>query len=296
METTTPSGLNASQSHRLSGRRCYRPKSAGKFTLRNSTDGSVLKANNQDIMTESVPPPVAPKPANRIRIPEFFVNEQHGVDPTKKDRTFAGSRGDVMKPESLHDIKIVSRKGTIRGVKDRVRAGIATFISDGIDKSKNYRLLEKGRIVMFTTSVTIVRRTHEKCKKARMILQNHMVEFEEKDLFMSKEYQKELLERLGTDQVVLPQIYADGQHLGSSDELESINETGKLRQIFKHFKKIEKPSKCSVCGGYRLVPCQICSGSKKSLKRNHFTDELCDLKCVVCDENGLVRCKICEES
>lgn len=43
-----------------------------------------------------------------------------------------------------------------------------------------------------------------------------MVVFEEKDLFMSKDYQKELLERLGTDQIVLPQIYADGQHLGVS--------------------------------------------------------------------------------
>lgn len=137
METTTPSGLNvSSQSHRLNGRRCCRPKSAGKFTLRNSTDGSVLKEGLQEIMTESVPPPVAPKPSNPIRIPEFFVNEQHGVDPTKTDRTFAGSRGDVMKPESLHDIKIVSRKGTIRGVKDRVRAGIATFVSDGVDKTK----------------------------------------------------------------------------------------------------------------------------------------------------------------
>ena len=44
-----------------------------------------------------------------------------------------------------------------------------------------------------------------------------MVCFEEKDVFMSKENQRELQDRLGINSVILPQVFADGQHLGVSD-------------------------------------------------------------------------------
>lgn len=46
------------------------------------------------------------------------------------------------------------------------------------------------------------------------MLQTHMVRYEEKDLFMSKENQKELMERLNTNEIVLPQVFADGASLG----------------------------------------------------------------------------------
>ena len=46
------------------------------------------------------------------------------------------------------------------------------------------------------------------------MLQTHMVRYEEKDLFMSKENQKELMERLNTNKIVLPQVFADGASLG----------------------------------------------------------------------------------
>lgn len=50
---------------------------------------------------------------------------------------------------------------------------------------------------------------------------------------------------------------------------------------------------CQICGGYRLMPCPSCSGSKKSLHRNHFTTEFVALKCMNCDEVGLVKCYNC---
>ncbi|GBP39543.1 Glutaredoxin domain-containing cysteine-rich protein CG31559 [Eumeta japonica] len=50
---------------------------------------------------------------------------------------------------------------------------------------------------------------------------------------------------------------------------------------------------CQACGGFRLLPCRVCSGSKKSLHRNHFTAEFVALKCMSCDEVGLVRCEAC---
>lgn len=50
---------------------------------------------------------------------------------------------------------------------------------------------------------------------------------------------------------------------------------------------------CERCGGYRYIPCLVCHGSRKSLHRNHFTEEFCALRCITCDENGLVRCDAC---
>lgn len=66
--------------------------------------------------------------------------------------------------------------------------------------------------------MTVVRQTHERCKIVKKILQNHMVRYEEKDLFMNSENQKELMERLGSNEISLPQVFADGNLLGVSLE------------------------------------------------------------------------------
>ena len=50
---------------------------------------------------------------------------------------------------------------------------------------------------------------------------------------------------------------------------------------------------CDSCGGYRYLPCSVCSGSKKSIHRNHFTAEFVALKCITCNEAGLIRCVAC---
>ena len=69
-------------------------------------------------------------------------------------------------------------------------------------------------MIVYTTSMTVVRESADKCKAVRNILQTHMVRYEEKDLFMSAENQKELLDRLGTSAIVVPQVFADGIHIG----------------------------------------------------------------------------------
>lgn len=50
---------------------------------------------------------------------------------------------------------------------------------------------------------------------------------------------------------------------------------------------------CKSCGGFRLLPCPVCNGSKKSVHRNDFTTEFVALKCMNCDEVGLVKCSFC---
>lgn len=49
-----------------------------------------------------------------------------------------------------------------------------------------------------------------------------------------------------------------------------------------------------MCGGYELIPCRKCGGSKNSVA-NEFTAEFRALKCTHCTENGLEPCPACEK-
>ncbi|XP_049939193.1 uncharacterized protein LOC126413329 [Schistocerca serialis cubense] len=186
---------------------------------------------------------------------------------------------------------IRSAKGTVRGVKNRVRAGIATFLQ--IQDTKNYKEKEAGKVVVYTTTMGVVRETYQACLKVRNILRTLLVRCEERDVFMSREVQTELRERMRCASVVVPQVFVDGQHLGDDETIERLNESGELRRIMKPFKDPTVCHTCQVCGGFRLLPCSVCNGSKKSMHRNHFTSEFVALKCMHCDEVGLVRCYAC---
>ena len=89
---------------------------------------------------------------------------------------------------------IMSGKGTVRGVKNRVRAGIATFLQDQSKKVitallvisfadfplllQNYSSSEQSLCVMYLTSLGIVRSTQERCNMVRKILRNMLVRSE----------------------------------------------------------------------------------------------------------------------
>ncbi|XP_014277840.1 glutaredoxin domain-containing cysteine-rich protein CG31559 isoform X2 [Halyomorpha halys] len=186
---------------------------------------------------------------------------------------------------------IKSSRGSIRGVKNRVRAGIATFLE--MKDSKSWQEREAGKVVVYTTTMGVIRDTFQRCLKVRHILRTHLIKYTEKDVFMSREIQNEIRERMGITTVELPQVFIEGRHLGDADTIEKLNETGELRKILQPYKNSEVCITCSICGGYQLLPCSMCNGSKKSVYRNHFNSELIALKCMNCDEVGLVRCYAC---
>ncbi|XP_064074546.1 glutaredoxin domain-containing cysteine-rich protein CG31559-like [Vanessa tameamea] len=202
---------------------------------------------------------------------------------------FAGIK-DYKSEEAPSTIK--SSKGTIRGVKNRVRAGIATFLQMQ-STTKSYREKDAGKVVLYATTMGIVRSTYQRCLLVKKILRNLLVKYEERDVFMSMEYQDEIRDRMKSDQILVPQLFIDGQHVGDADTVEKLNECGELRKMLKPYKSPDACNTCQFCGGFRLLPCRICNGSKKSLHRNHFTAEFVALKCMNCDEVGLVRCEAC---
>ncbi|XP_014250566.1 glutaredoxin domain-containing cysteine-rich protein CG31559-like [Cimex lectularius] len=219
----------------------------------------------------------------------FHLNENdfEKHSPSLKDDGFTGRH------HGLHGESgtIKSSRGTIRGVKNRVRASIATFLQ--LDNNKTWQEKEKGTLVVYTTTMGVIRATYLRCLKARHILRTNMIKYTEKDVFMSKSFQNELKERLGTDSVSLPQIFLEGSHLGDVEVLEKMNETGELRSILQPYRSKEACTTCQVCGDFRLLPCNVCNGSKKSVHRNQFSTELVSLRCMHCDEAGLVKCYAC---
>ncbi|EDX11828.1 GD19557 [Drosophila simulans] len=212
---------------------------------------------------------------------------------TEQQDLFAGYR-DVRCGASSTQSTIRSAKGTVRGVKNRVRNGIATFLQlQQQPNAKNFKEKDLGKVVLYTTSMGIIRETYTKCANVKQILRTLLVKFEERDVFMSVEYQAEMRQRMQSGQVRVPQLYVEGQYIGDAETVERLNESGELRQLLKPYKSMASTYTCQTCGGYRLLPCPSCNGSKKSVHRNHFTAEFVALKCMNCDEVGLVKCHNC---
>lgn len=82
--------------------------------------------------------------------------------------------------------------------------------------SQNYKEKDAGKVVLYTTSMGIVRQTYAKCANVKQILRTLLVKFEERDVFMSIEYQQEVRDRMQSDDILIPQLYVDGHHIGVS--------------------------------------------------------------------------------
>ena len=83
---------------------------------------------------------------------------------------------------------------------------------------RNYEEEEHQKIVIYTTSLVVVRLSFDKCKHVKKILQNYCVRYEERDLHKNKEYQRELKYRLNLKQIDVPHVFFNGKHIGVSLE------------------------------------------------------------------------------
>lgn len=81
---------------------------------------------------------------------------------------------------------------------------------------QSYKEKDAGKVVLYTTSLGIVRDTYAKCANVKQILRTSLVKFEERDVFMSSEYQQEIKDRMQSGQIQVPQLYVDGQLIGVS--------------------------------------------------------------------------------
>lgn len=96
---------------------------------------------------------------------------------------------------------------------------------------QNFKEKDGGKIVLYTTSMGIVRSTYAKCQAVKQILRTLMVKFEERDVFMSFNHQQEIRDRMQNDDIDVPQLFVDGQYIGVSD-IESLHSLDAYRNQF----------------------------------------------------------------
>lgn len=70
--------------------------------------------------------------------------------------------------------------------------------------------------MVYLTTLGVLRETYARCVKVRQILRTLLIRVEERDVFMSKENQIELLDRMGADRITVPQVFVEGIFLGVS--------------------------------------------------------------------------------
>ncbi|MED6205914.1 hypothetical protein PIB30_022043 [Stylosanthes scabra] len=162
---------------------------------------------------------------------------------------------------------------------------------DGIDPLLNFE--EKcppggnGCVIFYTTTLRGIRKTFEDCEKIRFLLESFKILYFERDISMHKEFKEELWETLG-GKIVPPRLFVKGRHIGGAEEVVTLHEQGKLRQIFEGIPIDCSNGPCDGCGGMRFVLCFICNGSHKIIQENGERNQ-----CSKCNENGLITCSYC---
>ncbi|KAL3530922.1 hypothetical protein ACH5RR_010244 [Cinchona calisaya] len=146
------------------------------------------------------------------------------------------------------------------------------------------------RVVVYFTSLRVVRSTFEDCTTVRSILRGMRVLIDERDLSMDSGFTGELQRILGLSdktKLTLPRVFIGGRYIGGAEEIRRLNETGELKNYVEGLQPAE-PGTCEVCGGYRFILCNECSGSHKCYgEKGGFKS------CTTCNENGLIRCPSC---
>ena len=70
------------------------------------------------------------------------------------------------------------------------------------------------------------------CARAKKLLGDKGVDFEEYEISMGGEKRQEMIQRAG-GRTTVPQIFIDGRHIGGSDDLAALEQQGKLDSLLQ---------------------------------------------------------------
>lgn len=201
--------------------------------------------------------------------------------------------GDALQYLSQRE-EIVTPSGTVRGRKHLVRSVLELFgPNTQFDSPLQERLFteEKGKIVVYVTSVQAVRPRYEACQRVLKIFELMQLKIQVKDIAMDSRFISELESRL--PESIVPQVFVSFIHIGDVDRICALNESGQLSTMLSGFEK-RSIQPCGECGGFGYRPCSWCQGSKKSIMHSFSKDPGANaLRCTVCNENGLEKCPSC---
>ncbi|KAK7385561.1 hypothetical protein VNO78_31284 [Psophocarpus tetragonolobus] len=145
------------------------------------------------------------------------------------------------------------------------------------------------RVVVYYTSLRVVRHTFEACKSVLSILRGFRVQIDDRDLSMDQGFIAELNRLMGRAEPTpsLPRVFIAGRYIGGDEEVRQLNEVGELKKLLLDLPTVD-PTDCHVCAAHRFVLCDECNGSRKV-----YAEKTGFKTCIACNENGLVRCPSC---
>ncbi|MED6198588.1 hypothetical protein PIB30_067842 [Stylosanthes scabra] len=149
---------------------------------------------------------------------------------------------------------------------------------------------DAGSVVIYYTSLRVVRRTFDDCRAVRSILRGFHVAVDERDVSIDDRFREELNAILGGGRrsaMILPCVFVGGVFVGGADDVRRIYESGELQRMIERLPR-SQPYACKFCGGLRFVVCDECFGSHKVYAtKSGFRN------CNSCNINGLIRCPAC---
>ncbi|KAL7111847.1 hypothetical protein ACP275_05G115300 [Erythranthe tilingii] len=235
--------------------------------------------------------PTTTKPAESKRVDSPWNHELKRFNSARTESvTESTKNGEVVVPKSLRE-NIFILKDKMEREKGGKPGGFVR--PDPLaDFEENCPPGGGDAVVVYTTSLRGVRRTHEDCQRVKQLMETHQVVFDERDVAMDGGFLSELRELLGEGAAAaVPRVFVKGRYVGGVEEVVGLNETGRLSRIL-NWAKVERGAGrvgCAGCGGARFVPCLECGGSCKVVVEGKKERE----RCGVCNENGLVHCPIC---
>ncbi|XP_019414551.1 PREDICTED: uncharacterized protein At5g39865-like [Lupinus angustifolius] len=148
---------------------------------------------------------------------------------------------------------------------------------------------DNNTVVLYFTTLRVVRRTYEDCCVIRSILKDFGVAIDERDVSIDSRFRDELREIMGRWNVTLPCVFIGGKYIGNAEDVKRLYNKDELNGLIERLPR-SKIKKCDFCGGLRFVVCDVCDGSHKLFtKKNGFIMRTCE----TCNTNGLIRCPAC---
>jgi len=208
---------------------------------------------------------------------------------------------EVFLPESIKNTRDVlrlleERNGAHRKYVDRI-SNIQTINFRDVEQvgKRRWKAPAGGedKVVLYFTSLTIIRKTFDDCYVVKLILGGFRVLVDERDISMHAPFRQELQDLLGMP-IRVPSLFIAGKYIGGVEEIQQLHEVGELAKYLQGFSLHTCASPCHGCGNARFIPCPNCDGSRKV-----FTEDKGGqpwglfVRCPECNENGLIRCPVC---
>ncbi|WCJ34162.1 Glutaredoxin family protein [Euphorbia peplus] len=149
-------------------------------------------------------------------------------------------------------------------------------------------------VILYTTSLRSIRKTFEDCRTIVYLLQSFKVKFIERDVSMDMEFREELWKILGGQRVIPPKLFIRGRYIGGADEVVSLHEQGKLKNLLQGIpQNMSINVACSCCSNQRFLVCFTCHGGRRLFKDGDNLEDQLFIRCPECNENGLIKCSVC---